>query len=53
MGGYFTGTGKLDPDNRRREDPSVRDILNTEGYLRRQFAGKFAGTFNARGLKYY
>ena len=40
-------------DNRPRENPSMREISNTEGYSRGQFAEKFAGTFNARGPNYY
>ena len=47
MGGikYFsgTGTGKLVPANLPRENPSMRVISNTEGYLRGQFAGTICG----------
>ena len=48
MGGYFTGTGKLVPANRPRENPSMRVIFNSEGYLRGQFAGTICGD-NLRG----
>ena len=42
MGGYFTGTGtgKLVPANRPRENPSMRVIFNTEGYLRGNLRGR-------------
>ena len=38
MAEYFHGTGtrKLVPDNRPHENPSIREISNTEGYLRRK-----------------
>ena len=33
MAEYFTGTGELVPDNRPRENPSMREISNTEEYF--------------------
>ena len=35
--------GKLVPDNRPRENPSMREILNTEGYLREKVQGNLRG----------
>ena len=45
MGVYFTGTGtgKLVPANRPRENPSMRVISNMEGYLWGQFVGTICG----------
>ena len=41
-----TGTGKLVPDNRPRENPSMREISNTQGYLR----GKVRGNLRGRSM---